>query len=1023
MTTATERLTAALSDRYRVERELGAGGMATVYLAEDLKHHRPVAIKVLRPELAAALGGERFLREIEIAARLQHPHILPVHDSGEADGLLYYVMPFVEGESLAARIAREGGLPTDWSVRILREVADALSYAHHRGLIHRDIKPDNILLSGQHALIADFGIARAMHDAAGATLTGTGMALGTPAYMAPEQASGEALDHRADIYALGVVAYEMLAGEPPFRGRTAQAIIGAHLAQPPAPITQHRSGLPPALAALVMRSLEKHPADRVQSADELVQLIDAAAVPSGSHRTISSDLSDPSDSSDSPSTRRVAVLFALCSLLLLGGVYGLMIALGLPSWVFPTAVALLLIGLPIVLTTSRAEQQRQAHRFFNWRRAIGGGALAFGVLGAVVAGYMAMRAFGIGPVGTLVASGRLGEYPKVILADFVDNTGDSTLATAVTDAFRVDLGQSGAVELVQGNAIRDALTRMQRERPSRLSEELAREIATREGIPAVVGGEINALGGGYVLSARILDAESGDVLVPLRETARDSTQIIPAVDRLSRKVRERIGESLKTIRETPALAQVTTASLPALRKYTQATRAIDAGELDQGIAYFKEAIAIDSTFAAAYRGLYTSLGNLDVDRALAADARQKAFDYRDRLTERERLWTEGSYYMNLEQFDQARAAYLELLGKDSDSGRILNNLGIVDLGERKIEQALAWYERALAFQPRLPTATFNVVATSLELGRVDRSRAVMQQFDSLRPGHLVGSALRWLIGWSAPDYDLLDSAMTRLDAQRGPATEALGVNGRLWMAGLRGQPSRMDPLLARSADRAGQGRQVAEHLRAVAWVATYEAVVEGRPAEAVMRMDAALARFPLTSLGAVDRSYTELATFFARADQPSRARALLADYRREIPAELHKADRVGLALASGYAALAEKRAQDAIRDFQAADVGQCRTCALPGLALAWQAAGNQDSVVAVLERYLTIPDDDRQQVDPLERAGAFARLGELYEQRGDTVRAVERNAQFLELWKNADPVFKPVIERVRERQRRLTAER
>jgi TolB-like protein len=570
------RLNTALSGRYRVERELGEGGMATVYLAEDLKHHRPVAIKVLKPDLAAALGGERFLREIEIAARLQHPHILPVHDSGEADGLLYYVMPFVEGESLAARISREGGLPVDWSVRILREVADALAYAHGRGLVHSDIKPDNILLSGNHALVADFGIARAVRDAAGATaLTGTGISLGTPAYMAPEQAAGEAVDHRADIYALGVVAYEMLAGEPPFRGRTAQAVIGAHLSQPAVPITQHRPGLSPGLSALVMRCLQKHPGDRPQSADELTQLLETAVVPSGSTVAVSTS------QGLKVSTRKVALLFALCALLLLGAAYGAMIAFGLPSWVFPAAVALMLIGLPIVLTTQRVEQNRTPssapHKLFNWKRAITGGVLAFCVLGLVVGGYMTMRALGIGPVGTLVASGRLKEHPKVILADFTDNTGDSTLATAVTDAFRVDLGQSGAVDLVQGAAIKDAFTRMKKEAPRSLSEEQAREVASREGIPAVVTGEINAIGGGYVISARIIDAE-GNVLVPLRETASDSSKIIPAVDKLSRKVRERIGESLRDIRETPALEQVTTASLPALRKYTQGRRAIDAGE-------------------------------------------------------------------------------------------------------------------------------------------------------------------------------------------------------------------------------------------------------------------------------------------------------------------------------------------------------------------------------------------------------------------------------------------------------------
>jgi tetratricopeptide (TPR) repeat protein/TolB-like protein len=1027
-----QRLTTALAGQYRVERELGEGGMATVYLAEDLKHHRPVAIKVLKPELAAALGSDRFLREIEIAARLQHPHILPVHDSGEADGLLYYVMPFVEGESLAARISREGGLPVDWSVRLLREAADALAYAHRKGLVHRDIKPDNILLSGNHALVADFGIARMIRDAGGATLTGTGVSLGTPTYMAPEQAAGEAVDQRADIYALGILAYEMLAGEPPFRGRTAQAVIGAHVSLPPTPITQHRPGLPPTLAATVMKCLEKHPADRFQSSDELLSALEQTVVtvgtvtPVGTVKTVT-PVKTVAGEPTVPTVQRTALLFAAISVTVAGLTYGAMIALGLPSWVFPAAVALLLIGLPIVLTTQRVEQNRTPtalpHKLFNWKRAITGGVLAFGVLGAAVAAYMTMRSQGIGPFGTLVASGRLKEHPKVILADFIDNTGDSTLATAVTDAFRVDLGQSGAVELVQGAAIRDAFTRMQKERPRILSEEVARQLATREGIPAVVTGEINALGGGYVISARIIDAETGDVLVPLRETASDSSKIIPAVDKLSRKVRERIGESLRDIRETPELAQVTTASLPALRKYTQGRRAIEAGELDNGIALFKEAIALDTTFAAAYQGLYTGLGNVDLDRAVAADAREKAFRYRDRLTERERLKTEGSYYMNLDQFDQARAAYLELLGKDPDSLGVLNNLGIVELGQRKTEEALQWYERALAFQPMAPAANFNVVATSLDLGRVDRAREVRAQFESLRPGHRNGNALRWLIGWATGAYVMVDSTIGTMTAQGGSALEPLRISGATWLAGIRGQPSRMEALLAEGERRAAEGRATAEHVRTVAWVAMYQVVVQGKTTDALKRMDAALARFPLSSLQPVDRPYLEISQFYARAGRPVRARQLLADFQREGPKQFDLKTRQDLGLATAYATLSEGKAQDAIREFVVADVGQCKVCALPGLALAWQAAGNQDSVLAILERYATMPDDDRQSVDPLERAGAFARLGELYETKGDTARAVEWNAKFLELWKDADAEFKPVIERVRERQRRLTAEK
>jgi serine/threonine-protein kinase len=270
MTDSISRLTAALTDRYTIERELGAGGMATVYLAQDLRHDRKVAIKVLRPELAAVIGAERFLAEIKTTANLQHPHVLPLHDSGEADGFLFYVMPFVEGESLRARVDRDKQIPVGEAVRIASEVADALDYAHRHGVIHRDIKPENVLLHDGRALVADFGIALAVTAAGGTRLTETGMSLGTPHYMSPEQAMGERdLDARSDVYALGCVLYEMLAGEPPFTGPTAQAIVAKVMTAEPEPVTTYRKTVPPHVASSVHTALQKLPADRFATAAAL----------------------------------------------------------------------------------------------------------------------------------------------------------------------------------------------------------------------------------------------------------------------------------------------------------------------------------------------------------------------------------------------------------------------------------------------------------------------------------------------------------------------------------------------------------------------------------------------------------------------------------------------------------------------------------------------------------------------------------------------------------------------------------
>src|SRR3954470_3210106 len=270
MSNSGDQLAAALQGQYVVQRELGRGGMAVVYLAHDLRHDRPVALKVLHSELAQALGQERFLREIKLVARLQHPHILSVHDSGESTDRFWFTMPYVEGESLRARLVRERQLPIDDAIRIARETADALDYAHRHGIIHRDIKPENILLTEEHALVADFGICHALAPSeSGERLTETGVVVGTPAYMSPEQAAGErSLDARTDIYSLAVVLYEMLAGEPPYTGPTAQAILARRVSEPAPSVLRLRPEVPDSIAGALRRALLTVPADRFSRAAE-----------------------------------------------------------------------------------------------------------------------------------------------------------------------------------------------------------------------------------------------------------------------------------------------------------------------------------------------------------------------------------------------------------------------------------------------------------------------------------------------------------------------------------------------------------------------------------------------------------------------------------------------------------------------------------------------------------------------------------------------------------------------------------
>lgn len=269
MATRLEQIQAAVSDRYRVDRQIGAGGMATVFLAHDRKHDRRLAVKVLNDDLAATVGAERFLREVSLAARLSHPHVLPVYESGERNGLLFYFMPFIEGESLRDRLTREGQLPIEEALRIAADVGDALGYAHRKKIVHRDVKPENILLSHGEAMITDFGIARVLGSDT-LHITATGVAVGTPGYMSPEQTCGEPVDARSDIYSLGCVLYEMLAGGPPFTGTSAQAVAARHMVDAVPPIRTVRESVSARVSAAIEKALAKAPGDRFPSARKFV---------------------------------------------------------------------------------------------------------------------------------------------------------------------------------------------------------------------------------------------------------------------------------------------------------------------------------------------------------------------------------------------------------------------------------------------------------------------------------------------------------------------------------------------------------------------------------------------------------------------------------------------------------------------------------------------------------------------------------------------------------------------------------
>jgi eukaryotic-like serine/threonine-protein kinase len=1038
-----ERLQTALGGAYRIERELGGGGMSRVFLAQETALKRRVVIKVLPPEMAAGVNVERFRREIELAASLQHPYIVPLLSAGSSGDLLYYVMPYVEGESLRAKLVREGELSVGETVRILRDVVDALAYAHAEGVVHRDVKPENVLIARKHAVVSDFGVAKAVTASTrGASLTSLGVALGTPAYMAPEQAAADPhVDHRADVYAAGVVGYEMLCGRPPLVAATPQATLAAQVTQLPEPVTSHRPSVPAGLSSVIMRCLEKHPADRWENADELLHQLEAMATPTGG-MTPTGATPVISSGTEAAIQRahpvRVAVLFGMASLGVLGLVYGLMLKLGLPDWVFPGAVALLVVGLPIMLLTGVFERRRALarttgttvptpqglHRWFTWRRSLLGGAAAFAGLGVATALYMAMRLLGIGPVGTLVASGVLEARQPILLADFVNRTSDSTLGPTLTEAFRVDFTQSPTLKLVDAQSVAAALQRMQQPARVGLTPDLARQVALREGIKAVVTGEIAPVDKGYALSASVVSAADGQVLTAARAAAPDGAHLIDALDKLSKSLRERIGESLRTIRAGEPLAQVTTASLDALRKYSQANRAFEAGDQEGALSLLEEATTLDTGFAMAYRRLAVILGNLGGSTERIAAAMTQAFAHRDRLPELERTLTTAHYYWTVD-FDPAKvvAAYHSALELDPKNDIALNNLALQLAREHQWSAAESLVVRGI----NLGYAGVyygNAVEFQILQGHYGDAQATLERWVRASPQDPGVLGYRFFLASARYDHAGAEQATRDLQVRfkASPLWREWTSSNFAALALVRGKLGQA----ARSYRDAMTGAEArnlpGNYLRLVAALARIDVDYRVEPAAGLRVLTAALARHPLAAIPAADRPYEWLARFYTKAGRVDESRRLMAEYERVVPAGLRRANPLRH-MAEGDIALAEGRLQDAHTSYRAwHDEVSCGACGSFERAVVYERSGQPDSALVYYEHYVVTPEPYRIFEDAFSLARTYKRLGELYEARGDRAEALDYYGRFVDLWKDADPELQPVVKDVRGRIAQLAAE-
>jgi eukaryotic-like serine/threonine-protein kinase len=601
-----ERLQHALADRYRIERELGRGGMATVYLAQDLRHHRRVALKVLRPELSPALGADRFVREIAIAGRLQHPHILGLFDSGEAGGMLWYTMPYVEGESLRTLLQRDVQLSTDDAVRIAREVADALACAHAAGVIHRDIKPENILITAGHAMVADFGIAHALDVAGGERLTETGLAVGTPQYMSPEQArGGRAVDARSDVYALGCVLYEMLIGEPPFGGPTPQAVLARHSIDPVPSLRTVRSTIPASLETAVRRALAKVPADRYPDALEFGRALagrfaEAPTIPAAKH------------------------------------------ASGRPRWLAAAA-------------------------------AVGAGAM---IVMGLRAGFFSRQGDG---------AGREPFIESLAVLPLSNLTGDSAqvyLTSGITDQLITTLSQIGRLRVV-------SLKGRQADAPA---DVLARDY----GIDALLDGSVQRSDERVRITVRLSSTRNGQSLWA-RSYDGSIREILGLQDQVARAVADRLRLNPVSGGSVGAPAQRREIDPAAYESYVRGTYflgKVTEADLKRGVSYFRKAIDIEPTYAAAYFGLAECYAELGYYTLAAPD----------------------------DMFPKSRAAALKALELDSTFAEAHSTLARMEhLYSWDFEAADREYGKAVAMRPTSARIRLNYFAFLAAMGRAEAS--------------------------------------------------------------------------------------------------------------------------------------------------------------------------------------------------------------------------------------------------------------------------------------------------------------
>ena len=1078
-----EALHEALSDRYELEEVLGEGGMGTVYLARDRKHDRPVAIKTIHPDRTSEEVRTRFEREISITARLQHPHILPLLDSGIAGETLYYVMPLAEGESLRQRLDQQGRLPLEEALQIAREVASALEHAHRHDIVHRDIKPSNIMLVGGSAVVTDFGIAKAIAEAGGEHLTQTGLAIGSPTYMSPEQSTGAlAVDGRSDIYSLGCVLYEMLAGEPPFTGSTPLELIARSIREEAPPLRSKVKGVPPEVERAVHKALAKAPEDRFKTAEAFAQALtggrEAAAAQALTAVLSGQEAGSPGFWSELRRRKvySTGVLYALGAWMLVQVAETTFPYLGLSDQAITAVIVAAIVGFPLALAlawafdltrkgirrTGPVDVGAVAVAKASRRNAVLGGVLVFALLAVGTATLRLLRldrglSASEAPMGLAVFPFR-GVGPE---------TG--TIGEGIADLVAAAIDGTGGMRVADPNGMWLALRRDDNHNLVAPELDTALELTRRSRSLAALLGSVTAAGSHVSITARLYDA-SGSLKASFTESVV-SDSLYSAVNRLAIWVVAHLWER-DSLPSVPTIESLATSSADALQEYLKAVRSRRSGHYEEAQQALEEAIAIDSTFALAYLELFRVRSAL-----LWISGRQfiglrevidKARLYKDRLSTRSQDRIEAAWALDNTDGVTAAALLESIIARDSldiDALEALANTYGRDGWQfgKELDQILMAYDRVLSIDPSNETyrmrrafilATNTRTASALdqaiaELSSLDTTRAEVRGYlaafraaradSSGQQGHLAAAA-----GGSVPvaaaalrtlrvvQPALAEAFLRELVADSMPVQHqsiGRGALFQLWI-GL-GRITACDSLVRTGTlDRA---RPILNMFFVASLLAG--AGDSTATARAVAELEAYA---PVDSLASYSDSRNvwnsgwALGAYHAAFGDTAKARA----YQRALstlPAgdDLIDRDWRGSLSADIEARLAARRGdldtaeREARRAYDGWLIHSANTAAAdPEAAMRFHLAqmlGGRGATeeAAALYRSQAPPYTWRSFYTTL----SYERLGQLYDKGGDLEKAAEHYARFVELWKDADPELQPRVQAAQQRLNEIFAER